>query len=64
MARATARDSGRLRGSSMNTENVSFRYPEWMDESVESQLGYGDSKSEWIREAVRQRLEREGLLDD
>ena len=48
----------------MNTENVSFRYPEWMDESVESQLGYGDSKSEWIREAVRQRLEREGLLDD
>lgn len=30
-----------------------------MVDAIEKQLGYGDSKAEWIREACRQRLERE-----
>lgn len=34
----------------------------WADE-IEGQLGYGDSRSAWIREAVRQRLAREGIIE-
>lgn len=30
-----------------------------MNGAIEDQLGYGDSKAGWIREACRQRLERE-----
>jgi len=33
--------------------------PESMIEEIEERLGYGDSKAEWIREACRQRLQRE-----
>jgi len=37
-----------------------------LEEAIENQLGYGDSKAGYIRDAVRQRLEREGaeLPDD
>lgn len=31
---------------------------------IESQLGYGDSISGWVRVAIEQRLQREGLLGD
>ena len=33
--------------------------PEETNEAIEERLSYGDSKSGWIREAIRQRLERE-----
>ena len=32
-------------------------------EDIESQLDYGDTRSEWIRQAVRERLRRE-VWDD
>lgn len=33
-----------------------------MDDAIVDQLGYGDSKAEFIREAIRQRLvEKEGV---
>jgi Arc/MetJ-type ribon-helix-helix transcriptional regulator len=32
-----------------------------LEQMIEGQLGYGDSKAEYIREAVRQRLEAEGV---
>jgi len=35
---------------------VSFRVDGELVEQIESQLEYGDSKSDWIREAIRQRL--------
>ena len=28
---------------------------------IEEQLGYGDSKSGWVREAIRRRIEEDGL---
>lgn len=33
--------------------------PRSMDEEIEEQLEYGDSKSGYIREAIRERLDRE-----
>jgi len=32
-----------------------------LNERIEQQLGYNDSKAAWIRDAIRQRLEREGI---
>jgi len=37
--------------------------PDSLHEAIESELGYGDAKAEWIREACRQRLERESICD-
>lgn len=43
----------------MTTKNdvVTFLDPATED-AIEQELGYGDSKSEWIRKACEQRLER------
>jgi metal-responsive CopG/Arc/MetJ family transcriptional regulator len=42
-----------------NRKDVTVSLPaEWVEDLDES-LDYGDSRSAWIREAVRQRLERE-----
>jgi Arc/MetJ-type ribon-helix-helix transcriptional regulator len=32
-----------------------------LEQAIEGQLGYGDSKAEYIREAIKQRLEAEGV---
>jgi len=32
-----------------------------LNDRIEEQLGYNDSKAAWIREAIRERLEREGV---
>lgn len=32
-----------------------------MNDAIEQQLGYGDSKAGWIREAAKEKLEREGV---
>jgi len=35
-----------------------------MNNAIEQQLGYGDSKAGWIREACQQRLDREAASVD
>lgn len=43
-----------------NRKDVTVPMPgDWV-EQIDGQLGYGDSRAAWIREAVRQRLEQEG----
>lgn len=42
---------------------TTFRMSDELDQKVESQLDYGDSKSEYIREAVELRLHLENELD-
>lgn len=32
-----------------------------LEDQIEAQLGYGDSKAAWIRQAIYERLEREGI---
>lgn len=41
------------------SERVDVYVPPDLDDDIEAELGYGDSKSGWIREAARQRLARE-----
>lgn len=41
--------------------DVTVPMPAELDDQIKSQLDYGDSRAEWIREAIRQRLEREGV---
>ena len=42
---------------------VSLAISEALNERIESQLDGGDSKSEWIREACRERLDRKQATD-
>lgn len=43
----------------MRMARITIRIPDDLDERVESLLGYNDSKSEFYRKAVEERLERE-----
>ena len=48
-----------MRMNMENRKDVTVSLPAaWVDDIDES-LDYGDSRSAWIREAVRQRLDRE-----
>ena len=40
---------------------IGVRVDEETMDIIESQLGYGDSKSGWVREAIEARIEKEGL---
>lgn len=40
-------------------EDVSVNMSEELNDIIEGQLEYGDSKAGWIREAIREKLERE-----
>lgn len=40
-------------------DQTSVAMPESLHAAIEDRLGYGDHKAEWIREACRQRLERD-----
>jgi len=42
------------------TKNVTVTLPRSMVDDIEDRLDYGDSMSGWIREATRDRLERDG----
>jgi len=42
-----------------NRKDVTVPMPGDMVDEIDDLLGYGDSRAAWIREAVRQRLERE-----
>jgi Arc/MetJ-type ribon-helix-helix transcriptional regulator len=46
-----------------DNESVTFSMGSGLVEDIESQLDYGDTRSEWIRQAVRERLRRE-VWDD
>jgi len=47
-----------------NRRDVTVSLPaDWVDE-INDQLEYGDSRSAWIREAVRLRLAEEDCLPD
>jgi len=48
----------------MTKSPTSVRLPDELVEEIEEQLEYGDSKSEWIREAIEQRFEREDEAQD
>jgi len=52
------------RDSNVEYKTISVKVPEKMDELIEEQLTYGDTKSEHWRRAEAQRLEREGVVDD
>jgi len=40
-------------------KDISVCMPGELDDAIKDHLNYGDSKSEWIREAIRQRLSQE-----
>jgi len=40
-------------------KDISVCMPGELDDAIKDHLSYGDSKSEWIREAIRQRLNQE-----
>jgi len=44
--------------------NTSLRLPDELDAEIESQLSYGDSKAEWIREAIRIRQQIDPIVDE
>lgn len=45
----------------VKTDEITVPVEPEMNEAIEGQLGYGDSKAEYIRAAVRERLERDGV---
>ena len=47
-----------------DSESITFSMDSELVEDVESQLDYGDTRSGWIRQAVRERLQREVWDDD
>lgn len=44
-----------------NRKDLTVPVPGEVDELIEQELSYGDSKAGWVREAILQRLEREGV---
>lgn len=43
---------------------TSIRLPDELNEEIEMELSYGDSKSEWIRQAILLRQHVDPILDD
>lgn len=41
--------------------DVTVPMPSELDDQIKQQLEYGDSRAEWIRRAIRDRLDREGV---
>ena len=38
--------------------------PDELDEQIEMNLSYGDSKSQWVRQAIRFRMHVDPILDE
>jgi metal-responsive CopG/Arc/MetJ family transcriptional regulator len=38
--------------------------PDELDERIEMDLSYGDSKSEWLRHAIKMRMQVDPILDE
>jgi metal-responsive CopG/Arc/MetJ family transcriptional regulator len=43
---------------------TSISLPDELEREVESKLSYGDSKSEWIRHAIKLRMDVDPILDE
>lgn len=43
---------------------TSLRLNDELEEQIESELSYGDSKSEWIRQAIKIRQHVDPILDE
>ncbi|TKX70962.1 hypothetical protein [Halorubrum sp. GN11GM_10-3_MGM] len=43
---------------------TSLRLDDELEEQIESELSYGDSKSEWIRHAIKMRQHVDPILDE
>ena len=43
---------------------ASLDLPDELEEEIENQLSYGDSKAEWIRQAIRIRQTVDPVLDE
>jgi len=46
------------------TTSVTVVLPERHVDAIDSQLTYGDARSEWVREAIRRRLDDEAIPAD
>lgn len=42
------------------SERITITMSEELAEEINGQLDYGDNRSEWIREAIKMRLQQEG----
>jgi len=42
-----------------NRQDITVGMPKELDDAIHEHLVYGDSKAEWIREAIRQRLNQD-----
>lgn len=47
-----------------NRKDVTVPMPQELVDAIDKQLEYGDSRSAWIREAARERLERDAEGED
>ena len=47
-----------------NRKDVTVPMPAELDDAIKQQLDYGDSRAEWIREAIRMRLEAEAAAGE
>jgi Arc/MetJ-type ribon-helix-helix transcriptional regulator len=45
-------------------KDITVPIPGELNDQIESELEYGDHKSEWVREAIRQRLDAEAADAD
>jgi len=45
------------------TERITFSVPDELAEDINGQLSYGDNRSEWLRDAVREKLARDAESD-
>jgi hypothetical protein len=43
---------------------ASFDLPDELNEQIEAQLGYGDSKAQWMRYAIKMRMHVDPILDE
>lgn len=48
----------------MTKEQIGVLVEPELKEEIESQLGYKDSMSSWVREAIIEKLEREGVIEE
>jgi len=46
------------------TERITISIPDEMAESIHTELSYGDNRSEWIRDAIREKLNRDEVRNN
>jgi metal-responsive CopG/Arc/MetJ family transcriptional regulator len=48
----------------MNMARTTLSLPDELNQQVEMELSYGDSKSEWVRQAIKLRMDVDPILDE